>query len=207
MVRAKAARASPTRRSKLTASTPHLPNASSSRTSLKHDRNSSRCPTPSVTPCFAGAYLRSSEAELVCRNTLAAPECSNDYHRQRLRRLAASSAGTQWRHVRSLLERGLMPTGVSLRDASIAVYRSTGRRRDEPPIGQREFLITMGFYEDIPGSKRAPVVGRWHASSIPALPMSETRRTLVVEADQPRVRAVAVRPEVRIADASVPAQA
>ncbi len=37
-----------------------------------------------------------------------------------------------------------------LRDASIAVYRSTGRTREEPPIGQREFLFTVGIYEDIP---------------------------------------------------------
>jgi hypothetical protein len=46
-----------------------------------------------------------------------------------------------------------------LKDANIAVYRSTSRVRGVPPIGEREFLFTVGIYEDVPGSADAPVVG------------------------------------------------
>lgn len=49
--------------------------------------------------------------------------------------------------------------GRVLRDASIAVYRSTRESRDAPPLGERDFLFTVGVYDDIPGSTKAPVVG------------------------------------------------
>lgn len=50
--------------------------------------------------------------------------------------------------------------GRVLRDASIAVYRSVSQRPNAPPIGEREFLFTVGVYDDVPGSAAAPIVGR-----------------------------------------------
>jgi len=49
--------------------------------------------------------------------------------------------------------------GRVLNDASIAIYRTVTREPRSPPLGERDFLFTVGVYEDIPGSKRAPVVG------------------------------------------------
>ena len=49
--------------------------------------------------------------------------------------------------------------GRVLRDASIAVYRTVSHRAGSPPLGEREFLFTVGIYEDVPGSANAPIVG------------------------------------------------
>ena len=54
---------------------------------------------------------------------------------------------------------GRFAYGRVLNDASIAVYRSISRRPHAPPIGEREFLFTIGVYDDVPGSAAAPVVG------------------------------------------------
>ena len=54
---------------------------------------------------------------------------------------------------------GRFAYGRVLKDASIAVYRSVSGRPNAPPIGEREFLFTVGVYDDIPGSAAVPVVG------------------------------------------------
>ena len=46
-----------------------------------------------------------------------------------------------------------------LLDASVAVYRSLSDRLQSPPIGEREFLFTVGIYSDLPGSPSMPIVG------------------------------------------------
>jgi hypothetical protein len=57
------------------------------------------------------------------------------------------------------LGHGRFAYGRVLNDASIAVYRSTSEHPGAPPIGEREFLFTVGVYDDVPGSSSAPVVG------------------------------------------------
>lgn len=54
---------------------------------------------------------------------------------------------------------GRFAYGRVLKDASIAVYRSTSMCPGAPPIGERDFLFTVGVYDDVPGSATAPVVG------------------------------------------------
>jgi hypothetical protein len=54
---------------------------------------------------------------------------------------------------------GRFAFGRLLRDASIAVYRGTSLARDSPPIGQRDFLFTVGIYDDVPATAASPVVG------------------------------------------------
>ncbi len=54
---------------------------------------------------------------------------------------------------------GRFAYGRVLKDASIAVYRSTSDYPGRAPIGEREFLFTVGVYDDVPGSPSAPVVG------------------------------------------------
>lgn len=49
--------------------------------------------------------------------------------------------------------------GRVLKDASIAVYRSVTRRPGTPPVGERDFLFTVGVYDAVPGSPAVPVVG------------------------------------------------
>jgi hypothetical protein len=49
--------------------------------------------------------------------------------------------------------------GRVLRDASIAIYRSTSASPATPPIGEREFIFTVGVYDEVPGSVACPVVG------------------------------------------------
>ena len=50
--------------------------------------------------------------------------------------------------------------GRVLRDASVAVYRSTSSFQRQPPIGERDFAFIVGVYDDVPGSAACPVVGR-----------------------------------------------
>lgn len=47
--------------------------------------------------------------------------------------------------------------GRVLRDASMAVYRSVSQHPGAPSIGERDFLFTVGVYDDIPGGVRAPM--------------------------------------------------
>jgi hypothetical protein len=54
---------------------------------------------------------------------------------------------------------GRFAYGRVLKDASIAVYRSTTDFPAAPPIGERKFLFTVGVYDDFPGTSSAPVVG------------------------------------------------
>ena len=49
--------------------------------------------------------------------------------------------------------------GRVLRDASVAIYRTTTQIPRTPPIGERDFVFTVGVYEDLPGSQDCPIVG------------------------------------------------
>ena len=49
--------------------------------------------------------------------------------------------------------------GRILRDASVAVYRTTTHMPAQRPVGERDFIFTVGVYDDLPGSEAFPVVG------------------------------------------------
>ena len=55
---------------------------------------------------------------------------------------------------------GRFAYGRVLREASIAVYRSTTETSNAPPLGERDFLFTVRVYDDVPGSAECPVVGQ-----------------------------------------------
>ncbi len=59
--------------------------------------------------------------------------------------------------VEILLPSGGVAYGRVLRDASIAVYDRVGSDPGSPPIGSRDYLFTVGIYED--ALKKLPVVG------------------------------------------------
>jgi hypothetical protein len=54
---------------------------------------------------------------------------------------------------------GRFAFGRVLRDACIAIYRSTSTAQTLPPIGGRDFVFTIGIYDDVPASDACPVVG------------------------------------------------
>jgi hypothetical protein len=54
---------------------------------------------------------------------------------------------------------GRFAYGRVLKDASLAVYLSTSECAGTPPVGEREFLFTVGVYDDVLGSASAPIVG------------------------------------------------
>jgi hypothetical protein len=54
---------------------------------------------------------------------------------------------------------GRFAYGRVLRDACIAIYRSTSETPNSPPIGERDVLFTVGVYDDVPASAACPVVG------------------------------------------------
>jgi hypothetical protein len=58
-----------------------------------------------------------------------------------------------------LLGDGRYAYGRILRDASVAVYGTTTDMPGQPPVGERDFIFTVGIYDDLPGSDAFPVVG------------------------------------------------
>jgi hypothetical protein len=54
---------------------------------------------------------------------------------------------------------GRFAYGRLYRDASVAICATVTPEPGRPPIGARDFLFTVGIYEDVPGSSECPIVG------------------------------------------------
>lgn len=57
------------------------------------------------------------------------------------------------------LPSGKYAYGRILKDAQVAFYAATTDQPAQPPIGDRDFVFTVGVYDDVVRSRDTPVVG------------------------------------------------